>query len=68
VMCVRKPDEVKWLGPYAPTDRHADEKTIDHIIELKKKLAEAERQRDNALDMLVHYHRRWRENNVPDNG
>jgi hypothetical protein len=60
--------EKGWLGPYAPADRHADDKTIDHIIELRKKLAEAERQRDNALNMLVHYHRMWREKNVPDKG
>lgn len=29
--------------------RHADDLTIEHIIELRKRLAEAERQRDNAL-------------------
>ena len=29
--------------------RHADDLTIDHIIDLRKRLAEAERQRDNAL-------------------
>ena len=33
-------------------DRYADPITLDHIIELKKKLAEAEQQRDNALDGL----------------
>ena len=32
--------------------RHADPITIDHIIELRRKLAEAERQRDNALDFV----------------
>jgi len=42
----------EWLGPYAPTDRHADKITIDEIISLRKKLAEAERQRDNALQVL----------------
>ena len=30
--------------------RHADPETLDHIIELQKKLAEAEGQRDNALN------------------
>ncbi|CAB5220013.1 hypothetical protein UFOVP237_54 [uncultured Caudovirales phage] len=33
--------------------RYADPVTFDHIIELRRKLAEAERQRDNALDMLM---------------
>lgn len=31
-------------------DRYADPITLDHIIELRRKLAEAERQRDNSLD------------------
>jgi hypothetical protein len=31
--------------------RYADPVTVDHIIQLKKELAEAVRQRDNALDM-----------------
>lgn len=33
-------------------NRYADPVTMDHIIELKKQLAEAERQRDNALSMV----------------
>lgn len=33
--------------------RHADELTVDHLIELRKQLAEAERQRDNAMDALM---------------
>ena len=32
----RKSSEIRWLGPYAPTDRHADEVTLDHLIELRK--------------------------------
>ena len=32
--------------------RHADDTTIGHIIDLRKRLAEAERQRDNALNHL----------------
>lgn len=32
--------------------RHADDTTIGHIIDLRKRLAEAERQRDNALDHM----------------
>jgi len=31
--------------------RYADQVTVDHIIQLKKELAEVVRQRDNALDM-----------------
>lgn len=45
--------EIRWLGPYAPEDRHADTLTLDHLIELRKKLAEAENQRDNALNMCM---------------
>lgn len=33
--------------------RHCDEQTMDHIIELRKQVREAERQRDNALDRCV---------------
>lgn len=33
--------------------RHADALTIEHIIELRKKLADAERQRDNALNVCM---------------
>ena len=40
---------VRWLGPYTGNDRHADSKTIDYIIDLRKRLQEAERQRDNAV-------------------
>jgi len=35
-------------------ERHADPVTMDHIIELRKQLKEAERQRDNALDRCVY--------------
>lgn len=34
-------------------ERHADPETIDHIIDLRKRLVEAERQRDNALDRVM---------------
>lgn len=27
---------VRWLGPYAPTDRHADDVTLAHIVDLRK--------------------------------
>ena len=45
--------EIRWLRPYPPNTRHADLDTLDHIIDLRKRLAEAERQRDNALDKVV---------------
>lgn len=35
------------------SDRYADPITLDHIIELRRKLAEAERQRENALDHVL---------------
>lgn len=46
-------NNIRWLGPYEPEDRHADTVTLDHVIELRKRLAEAERQRENALDMCM---------------
>ena len=42
-----------WLGPYAPAARHADDVTLADLVDLRKRLAEAERQRDNALDAVV---------------
>ena len=45
--------DIRWLGPYPPEDRHADTVTLDHLIDLRKKLAEAERQRENALDTCM---------------
>ena len=64
--------EIRWLGPYPViikpddgfTGRHADSATVDHIVDLRKKLAiaevkimEANRQRDNALDMVMALHK-----------
>lgn len=49
----RAANNIRWLGPYEPEDRHADTVTLDHLIELRKKLAEAESQRDNALNMCM---------------
>jgi phage host-nuclease inhibitor protein Gam len=45
--------DVRWLGPYAPNDRHADDVTIDHIIELRKRVSVAEEKMNNALDALM---------------
>lgn len=33
--------------------RHADAETINHIVDLRRRLAEAERQRDNALSVVI---------------
>lgn len=30
--------EVVWLGPYKPTDRHADDVTLDHYVKLVRKV------------------------------
>ena len=45
--------EIRWLGPYAPEDRHADSETVDHIIALRKQLEIAESQMHNALSASV---------------
>ena len=45
--------EVRWLGPYAPEDRHADNQTLEHIIALRKQLEIAERQMHNAMDAAM---------------
>jgi len=57
--------EKGWLGPYAPTDRHADKVTMDHIIDLRRRVTELEKivvkletQRDNALAGLTELQRR----------
>ena len=34
-------------------ERHCDPVTMDHIIELRKRLRETERQRDNAIDQCT---------------
>lgn len=30
--------EVIWLGPYKPSDRHADDITLDHYVKLVRKV------------------------------
>ena len=32
----KKSAQVRWLGPYAPTDRHADDVTLSHVIALRR--------------------------------
>jgi len=34
-------------------DRYCDPITMDHLIEIKKQLSDAERERDNALDVVM---------------
>lgn len=31
-------EKIRWLGPYKETDRFADRVTIDHVIELRKRI------------------------------
>ena len=42
--------ESKREASYA---RYADMETMDHIIDLRRRLSDAERQRDNALDVVM---------------
>ena len=44
--------DIRWLGPYAPADRHADDVTLAHVVELRKKVADLERYCENALSGL----------------
>jgi hypothetical protein len=45
--------DIRWLGPYAPADRHADDATLAHVVELRKKVAEQERQIANLESYLT---------------
>jgi hypothetical protein len=49
----REMNNVRWLGPYEPQERHADSVTIDHIIQLQKRMSEVEGQMKNTLDMCM---------------
>ena len=42
--------ESKREASYA---RYADMETMDHLIDLRKRIEEAERQRDNALEVVM---------------
>ena len=46
-------NDIQWLGPYGPNDRHADQTTIDHVIELKNRIDALEAQLSRALDKCV---------------
>ena len=50
--------DVRWLGPYAPADRHADDITIAHVMELRRKVAELEDQLARTLSWVVPMKRR----------
>jgi hypothetical protein len=41
--------EIRWLGPYAPSDRHADDETVADMVWLRK---ERDRYRD-ALERIT---------------
>ena len=53
--------EVKWIGPYPPTEgniavRHADPITIDHIIELRKDILKLEKRIEVLQDVVKDNH------------
>jgi len=50
--------DVRWLGPYAPADRHADDVTITHVVELRRKVTELEDQLARTLSWVVPMKRR----------
>ena len=64
-MCVRKAPEmtgyrskklssdIRWLGPYAPADRHVDDMTLAHIVQLRKKVAELEEQLARVMSWVI---------------
>ena len=45
--------DIRWLGPYAPADRHADDLTIAHVVELRRKVAELEEQLARVMSWVV---------------
>jgi hypothetical protein len=46
-------NDIRWIGPYKPNNRHADPVTIDHIIELRNQIDALEAQLSRALDKCV---------------
>ena len=64
-MCVRRETEttgyrskkilsdIRWLGPYALADRHADDLTIAHVVELRRKIAELEEQLARVMSWVI---------------
>ena len=45
--------DIRWLGPYAPTDRHVDDMTLAHIVHLRKKVAELEEQLARVMSWVI---------------
>ena len=45
--------DIRWLGPYAPTDRHVDDMTLAHIVQLRKKVAELEEQLARVMSWVI---------------
>ena len=50
--------DIRWLGPYVPADRHADDLTIAHVVELRRKVAELEEQLARVMSWVVPMRRR----------
>ena len=44
--------DIRWLGPYAPTDRHVDDVTLAHVVDLRKKVADQQRHIANLESYL----------------
>jgi len=45
--------DIRWLGPYAPADRHADDITLNHVVELRRKVAELEDQLARVMSWVI---------------
>ena len=45
--------DIRWLGPYAPADRHVDDMTLAHIVQLRKKVAELEEQLARVMSWVI---------------
>ena len=45
--------DIRWLGPYAPAERHADDVTLAHVVELRKKVAELEEQLARVMSCVI---------------
>ena len=45
--------DIRWLGPYAPAERHADDVTLAHVVELRKKVAELEEQLARVMSWVI---------------
>ena len=45
--------DIRWLGPYAPAERHADDVTLAQVVELRKKVAELEEQLARVMSWVI---------------